>query len=181
MTIAGLIGSYVFTKKVTIDAVATVDGYYPMKAPEGAEIHTTTDELTGEVNAQDQEQYRAYLLKAARVKTNGLVRDLLKVGEAYATAIPDQPYAVWPSQIFTARKATVDELDYLISRNSPYDSPPDYGYGPLSNRGTLTFNSDGEEVFVSNGNRFGVFYDVTQADEGPGKLFKFYGQVHFGF
>ena len=84
------------------------------------------------------------------------------------------------SQIYTARQQTVDDLVGLISLNSPRDVPPGIGYGAPAERGDIDYAADtGTFTIIPNGNRSGVFYDLSPADEAAGKLSQFYDHVHF--
>ena len=101
--------------------------------------------------------------------------------------MPESPWAaqkgikpgdLWISQIFTARKATVENLDYLISRPSPRDNPSGWGYGPITERATFTIDPSTNELSANpNDNRFGVFYDPSSTDTG-GSTSAFFDHVH---
>lgn len=172
ITLALFIGLNLFgVYRVDIYVKATADGYYPFTGryrqprigpsgiPSGRYEIFAADRQSGEFDAKDPDSYRAGIKRAAQNK----VRETL----AYILAMPGGRWAqsqgiagenIWVSQAFTARVEDLEALDYLISRNAPWDKPADWGYGKLEDRADLTFHEDGSVTAeAKDGVRAGFF------------------------
>lgn len=162
-----LFGAYA----VEVSVRATVDGYYPFTGKYGVarvnpQEYISPDPASEDFDAMNPISYRAGIEHGAQFKVNQLIQDILRMPTRWAAATGDDPNNLYAEQVFTDREEDVSSLDSLISAPAPWDKPPGWGYGPLSERATVVYNNQtgAYEAKPDQNYRAGVFADDTFSD-----------------